>query len=567
MVMRAFNHKDVYTIPEFQSALVRLGIWFFTVIYVSAGALSERYSVNISNYIGIFTVYLLFSLAILISVFVRPLQKKQRLLALVVDISATSTCILFSGEAISPFFLLYIWIFVSYGTRYGRECLMAASALSIVAYSVVLTVLGQWQEYLFEASFVLLVLMALPVYQNSLMRQLLLSRSEAERSNRQMGKFLSNMTNDLRSPLVEIMATSSELRDSELSMKQLDKVDEISASATLLDAVIGDVLDFSKMEAQQLKIEPVPFNVATTLLDVCFATSQLALQNKIELVCTISKDVPKIVVGDEQRLRQVLTNVVKNAITNFDCVDLKVSLRMDDSDRNTLLFELKGVLMLLSETAASVDPDCIWGDDKTAAVAATSLDLGISLAKSQVLLMGGELGSELQGDGPLFRLRWPIIPSDFEVRVVNESSCLRGKKALVFESNKSCREAIIDCCEDVGMTVESVDQVSALGDAVTESGEWSDVDILVVAESHGCVDVARIVNICFGVLGQDIPLVILAYRRNCLDLERYRSATLIRKPFISDLLVGAMETVLASNTRREVEQVPSKRYFAEQDLN
>lgn len=546
--MHMFSNRHKYANQEIQSALVRLGIWAFAVVYVAAGALWERYAVNISNSVWIFSIYLLFSICILLSVFVWPERRERWYITLLVDISATSICIFITGEATSPFFLLYIWIFVSYGMRYGKQLMIAASGLSVLAYSLVLTLLEQWHEYLFEASFILLVIVCLPIYQYSLMKQLYLLRSEAERSNRQMGRFLSNMTDDMRSPLVDIMATSSDLRNSGLSMRELDKVDEIGESATLLDAVIGDVLDYSKMEVKQLKIEPAPFKVQTLLYDVCLATSRLAQQNRIELVCNISKDVPKIVVGDEQRLRQVLTNVIKNAIMNFLCAELKASLRVDASDSVVLLFEIKGTFILPSATISDVDEDPAWDDDEAAAIATSSLDLGISFAKKQVLLMGGELESELTEDGPLFRLRWPIIASDFDPEPVVTPPQLQGKKALVFESNKSSRDAIIDCCKDVGVDVEPVDKVSALADAVSESREWRGIDILIVAESYGCGDVSRIVDICFGVLGQNLPLVILAYRRNCVNLDRYRSAALIRKPFMAEHLVDAMETVLAENS-------------------
>ncbi|MEJ2529236.1 MAG: HAMP domain-containing sensor histidine kinase, partial [Gammaproteobacteria bacterium] len=446
--MHVFKDRRIYASQEVQSALVRLGIWAFAAIYVSAGALSERYSVNISNSIWIFAIYLLFSLGVLLSVLLWPQRRERWYISLVVDISATSICIFMTGEAVSPFYLLYIWIVISYGTRYGVKLMMTAAGLSILSYSLVLTLLGQWYEYLFEASFILLVLVGLPIYQKTLMKQLYLSRSEAERSNRQMGRFLSNMTDDMRSPLADIMTISNELRNTGLSMKQLDRVDDICASATLLDAVIGDVLDFSKMEARQLKIDPAPFDVRTLLLDVCLATSRLALQNQIELVCSVSKGVPRIVVGDDQRLRQVLTNIIKNAITNFFCAELTVSLDIDDSESRILLFAIKGESMLLSDTISRSDDDYTCDDEVTTAIATTGLDLGIGLAKKQVLLMGGEIGSDLTEDGPLHWLRWPIIANDFDVEPVASYPRVQGKKVFVFEASRSSRETIINCCKD-----------------------------------------------------------------------------------------------------------------------
>ena len=101
--------------------------------------------------------------------------EERRYFSLALDISAITLCIYLTGEAATPFFLIYIWIFVSYGTRYGRQHLKIASILSILAYSVVLTLLtllGRWGEYFFEALFNLLVLGVLPIYQYSLMSQL-----------------------------------------------------------------------------------------------------------------------------------------------------------------------------------------------------------------------------------------------------------------------------------------------------------------------------------------------------------------------------------------------------------
>ena len=329
----------------------------------------------------------------------------------------------------------------------------------------------------------------------------------------------------------------------------------------MLDAVIGDVLDFSKIEAQQLKIDPAPFNLPTFLSEICLATNQCALQNKIELVCSISRDVPKVIVGDEQRLRQVLTNVIKNAVNNFLCAELKVSVGIDDSDQSMLLFEVKGTVQLMSDRISSVDEDPLWDDDQTPIISAANPDLGINLARKQMLLMGGEFGSEPKEDSPVFWLRLPIIANEFEANPAFRFSSLRGKKAFVFESSKSSkssREVIINCCEEAGMIVESVDEVSALGDAISEPRERHDIDIILVADSPGGRNIERITDICLAVLGQDLPLIILAYRRNRLDLDRYESAALIRKPFITDLLLDAMEMVLASDSRHGDNQSPSK---------
>ncbi len=548
--MRIPNTTALYENPEFQSAMVRLGVWGFAVIYVSAGALSDRYNVDMDRFFALFAAYLLCFIALIISVIIRPVWEERRYLSLVVDISATTFCIYLTGEAISPFFILYIWIFVSYGSRYGRWHLNTASILSILMYSVVLTLLGQWGEYFFEASFILLALGILPIYQHSLVHQLQLARNEAERSNRMVGRFLSSMTNEMRSPLVDILASSKDLSVSGLNMGQLDKVDDINSSASLLDSVIGDVLDFYKLEARQLQIQSVPFCMPALVAEVCSVAVRHALINKIELVCSVSSGVPRIIVGDEQRLKQVLTNVMRSAINSCLGDELQIRVQIDNSNHDMLLFEIKGISEPVSNMQTVVDDDLLM-DDELEVKTGTVPDLGNSFASRLILLMGGDFESGPREEGIIFRLTFPAKTNDFAVDQEGALSSLRGKKAFVFEPNKASRDEIVRCCAEQEMAVETVNKVGGLSDSISGLREGQDIDILIIADSPGGRDIARIADICLNVLGEGLPLVVLSYRHNCLDLQEYGSAVLVRKPFIHDQLAEAMGMVLSIDAVRK----------------
>ena len=139
--------------PEFQSGLVRLAIWFFSVVYIGLAAWTSYYSVNLFHFYLLFGGYFVVFGGLLISVYYTPDLKIRRYISLITDISATSLAIFLTKEAISPFYLLYIWIFVSYGTRYGKNLLMVGSVLSVVAYNIVLFALHEWQRHGFEAFF------------------------------------------------------------------------------------------------------------------------------------------------------------------------------------------------------------------------------------------------------------------------------------------------------------------------------------------------------------------------------------------------------------------------------
>jgi len=544
------NTTALYNNPEFQSAMARLGAWLFSVIYVSIAVQSGRYDVDILSFVMLFAAYLLSFLAILVSVLMRPTWEERRYVSLMVDVSATTVCIYLTGEASTPFFILYIWVFVSYGARFGRLYLNVASMMSVLMYAVVVTLLEQWGKYFFEASFILLALGVLPIYQRSLIHQLHAARNKAERSNRVANSFLSNMTNEMRGPLVDILASSKDLSTSGLNMEQLDKVDDINSSASFLDSAIGDVLDFYKLEARKLQVQSAPFSMHILISEVCSSFVKLAVIKHMELVCCVASGVPRIIVGDEQRLKQVLSNVMRSAIGRCLDDELQISVQINKSNHEMLLLEVKGAVSQLSD---EVDSDEGHNEGSTLLDATTSVvpvispDLGIRFASRLIHLMGGEFESGPVEEGVIFRISFPAKTDGFESEVVSTPSVLHGKKAFIFEPNKTSRDEIVGCCLEQEMSVETVDKVAALSDYISRLRESQDIDIVIIADSPAGRDIERIADICFDVLGNKLPLVVLAYRRNCLDLNKYESSRLLRKPFIHDQLADAMGQALVSS--------------------
>jgi two-component system sensor histidine kinase RpfC len=525
--------------------MVRLGVWGFAVIYVSAGALSDRYHLDVDTVVVYFTVYLLLFLGLLISVFFRPVWSERRYFSLAIDISATTVCIYLTGEAASPFFILYVWIFVSYGTRYGKQHLKIASIMSILAYSAVFIVLGQWSEYFLEASFILLALGVLPIYQHTLMRQLQKARSEAESSNRMVGRFLSNMTDEMRGPLVDILGATKDISEQQLTAGQLDKIDSISSSASVLDSVIGDVLDFYKFESKQIHLEAAPFNIQTLIAEICSSVVKYALAKHKELVYSVASGVPQLVVGDEQRLRQVLTNILRSAINCCSGDELQIIVKIDSSNLEMLMFEIKGLTPdYPKEEEYGVDVAAV--NDKSGAFVGVNHDLGNSFASKLVSLMGGEFGFGPREEEIIYWFSVPAKTDDFEVCSASKFSGLKGKRVFIFEPNDTSRREIVRCCRDQDMSVEAIHKIAELSDVFSGVEEREDVDLVLIADSPTGRDLERIADVCHEILGEALPLLILSYKRNCFDVSAYDSVVLIRKPFLQDQLAEAMQQAIAS---------------------
>lgn len=269
MMRSVFGIKpEAFRGPDFQSAVVRLGIWGFSLLYIGVSARTGYYEIDIPYFLALFTFFLVVGLALFVSALMWPKSNFRRYISLLIDILAASLVIQLTREAVSPFYLFYIWIFISAGTRYGRSQLIFATVVSVLAYNAVLLSLDHWSRHPFEAAFFLLLLVALPLYQYALLRRVQEARAEAERANQAKSDFLAFMTHELRTPLTGVIGMSELLATTDLTSEQREQVEAISRSAELLGALIGDVLDLSKIDANKVELEQVPFDVRATVKEV-----------------------------------------------------------------------------------------------------------------------------------------------------------------------------------------------------------------------------------------------------------------------------------------------------------
>lgn len=166
----------------------------------------------------------------------------------------------------------------------------------------------------------------------------------AQRSTESKTRFLSNMSHEIRTPLIGITGMLNFLLDTELTAEQMDYVHTIQQSAESLLVVINDILDLSKVEAGMMKLEWEPFSLVTMIEDANELLSTLAIQKDLELSFWVDDDVPDVVVGDRVRLRQVMLNLIGNAIkfTSEGEVFTKCTVQRCDKDESelTLLFEV-----------------------------------------------------------------------------------------------------------------------------------------------------------------------------------------------------------------------------------
>ena len=531
-----FKH-DMLRNPEFQSALVRLAIWCFSVFYIGLGAWTAYYDVNVQLYYLLFGGYLLFFLVTLISVYLRPVMPVRPYITLMVDISAVSLAIFLTREAISPFYLLYIWIFVSYGTRYGKKVLMAASVLSVIAYNLVLMALDEWGVHTFEAFFLLLLLVMLPLYQYSLLRKLHKARLEAEHANKARGDFLATMTHELRTPLIGILGMARLMQGTPLDAEQKEYLHSIRSSAQLLRALIGDILDFSKIDANKLELVNESFEIRQLVQGVTSTLASEAQEKQLELRCSVDTKLPRKLQGDNLRITQILFNLIGNAIkfTERGSVMLNVSYVESHQELATphVLFEIEDTGIGIPEDKLDKIFDMFWQLDASNSRQHSGTGLGTTVARDLTQRMGGDIAVRSQvGVGTVFSVRLPIMGNQSPAMPVHPP-LLKGKRVLVFETDERNMQMHMRILEELGMQPVAVDSMNGLTPQLDQR-----FDVVLICDSLVGIPLSQVLS-RIEILEGDPTILLAAYRGRTIGVPSPVSRVLM-KPFLADDLAQAV---------------------------
>ncbi|HEY0719990.1 MAG TPA: ATP-binding protein [Gammaproteobacteria bacterium] len=317
-------------------------------------------------------------------------------------------------------------------------------------------------------------------------RRLRQANIEAEKAVRAKSEFLAIMSHEIRTPLNGALTMLKVLERTELTPKQREYVETINLSGESLLTILNDVLDLSKIEAGMLEITPVSFEVRTLLEEMAILMRPLAERSRLELSCVVHDAVPHSLVGDATRLRQVLFNLMGNAIkfTERGAVAVEVQSLEDDATHVTLKFSVR-------DTGIGVDPllqsrlfSSFSQIDSSIARRYGGTGLGLAICRRLVEAMGGTIGvvSELnRGSTFWFTLRLPRDRRtiDRAETVSAPSSGAVGKlKILLVEDNEINRRAGSVLLTMEGCEVQTaIDGLDALAILETETFDVVLMDI------------------------------------------------------------------------------------------
>jgi len=574
--------------PELEQSLLRVAIPFLAALWL-LGDLTLTADLDAGEWHGLFVALGFLAFALVLTVHILATGDKhprvtvaRRFLGIIADNAVNTYFMLVVGELGAVVVGVYLFVTFGNGFRFGRLYLHVSQALSLIGFTVVLYFSPFWSHHIPVGVGFLVAMVVLPLYVGKLAERIKEAKKRADEANAAKGRFLANVSHEMRTPLNGVIAMSDLLRETQLAESQREIVETLSTSAQLALAQIEEILDAAKIEAGRVQLETRPFDLGKLLTGAIKVVLPQARYKGLVVNTDVVLGNSPWFLGDGHHLRQVLLNLLSNAVKFTEHGQITLRARVTNSVNGVSLIRLEvcdtGIGIPEAKQAAIFDAFTQADDSVTRVYGGTGL--GTTIARQLVALMGGQLGvNSVEGTGSTFWINLPLPISEATgIDLVEELATtrqvfapahalkagqganvhkIRGARVLVAEDNPTNQRVTQMILESGGHVATIVSN----GEDALDALERANFDIALFDLSMPIVSGLEALKLYRFTASKPIPVIILSANVTTDaigECQRAGAAEFVAKPVRASLLLDAIERNLADDGEQFLATPPSR---------